>query len=31
VTLNGDKSGGGNGTVTSDLAGISCGPGCDTS
>src|SRR6185503_7490899 len=31
VTLNVDKSGGGNRTLMSDLAGISCGPGCDTS
>ena len=31
VTLTANKQGNGDGTVTSDPAGISCGPGCNTS
>ena len=31
VTLTANKQGSGDGTVTSDPAGISCGPGCNTS
>ena len=31
VTLTVNKQGSGDGTVTSDPAGISCGPGCNTS